>query len=286
MKLISFLNAYTSPNSGERGKGDLEVASSTARNSTAHSHHFLDAVLAVDQEAKLDAGKTRRVISQRGVGRNAADARISGAAAEQVEHDPLLGTSRVPRRSSRSQRPDVLREAPERLRVETLSLPTREGTLYVALAVDLRSGQPAGCSFGARYSTTLVIEALKPALTKRKDGVPVVIETDMGERLEWRKWSPFLQKHNVSVAVVGRYQPTRGQALIESLFRKVSIACHGTVPQLTRGEARGYIVRCIEQLSQGAQIACTTVASKQFDPALKRQVFGGLPRRFDQWSSE
>jgi putative transposase len=59
-------------------------------------------------------------------------------------------------------------------------IPTREGWLYLAVIMDLYSRKIVGWSMSSRMQESLVCDALKMALFRRKLGSPLLLHSDRG----------------------------------------------------------------------------------------------------------
>jgi transposase InsO family protein len=75
-------------------------------------------------------------------------------------------------------------------------IPTREGWLYLAVFIDLCSRAVVGWSMGKRMPASLVNDALKMAIWKRRPGAKLLVHSDRGSQYASDSFQRLLKKHD------------------------------------------------------------------------------------------
>lgn len=114
---------------------------------------------------------------------------------------------------------------------------TDEGWLYLAVVLDLYARVVVGWSMRDRMTTTLVADALKMALYRRKFPKKVIVHSDRGSQYCSREYQALLSKHNL-VCSMSKKGDCYDNAAMESWNHSFKVeAVHGE-RFLTREEAR------------------------------------------------
>ena len=98
------------------------------------------------------------------------------------------------------------------------SIRTYEGWLYLAVVVDLFSGQVVGWSMDSRMSKDLVLQALLAAVWRRKPVQNVIVHSDQGSQFTSYEWAAFLAAHNLQSGM-SRRGNCHDNAVAESFFQ-------------------------------------------------------------------
>jgi putative transposase len=114
---------------------------------------------------------------------------------------------------------------------------TDEGWLYLAVVLDLYARVVVGWSMAERMTTTLVADALKMALYKRKFPKKVIVHSDRGSQYCSREYQALLGGHNL-VCSMSKRGDCYDNAAMESWNHSFKVeAVHGE-RFLTRAAAR------------------------------------------------
>ena len=114
---------------------------------------------------------------------------------------------------------------------------TDEGWLYLAVVLDLYARVVVGWSMRDRMTTTLVADALKMALYRRKFPKKVIVHSDRGSQYCSREYQALLSKHKL-VCSMSKKGDCYDNAAMESWNHSFKVeAVHGE-RFLTREEAR------------------------------------------------
>ncbi len=104
---------------------------------------------------------------------------------------------------------------------------TDEGWLYLAVVLDLYARVVVGWSMRDRMTTTLVADALKMALYRRKFPKKVIVHSDRGSQYCSREYQALLSKHNV-VCSMSKKGDCYDNAAMESWNHSFKVECvHG-----------------------------------------------------------
>lgn len=124
-------------------------------------------------------------------------------------------------------------------------IPTNEGWLYLATVIDLYSRKIVGWSMDDNMRVTLVNDALKMALTRRKPPVGLIWHTDRGSQYASYEHKDLLQKHGI-IQSMSRKGNCWDNAVAESFFHslKTELIYHEIFE--TRAQANQKIFEYIE----------------------------------------
>jgi len=122
---------------------------------------------------------------------------------------------------------------------------TGEGWLYLAVVLDLFSRKVVGWSMSDRMTATLVCDALRMALFRRKRSPGVIMHTDRGSQYCSREHRALLDKNGL-VASMSAKGNCYDNAAMESWNHSLKIeAIHGERFE-TREQARAHVFEYIE----------------------------------------
>lgn len=124
-------------------------------------------------------------------------------------------------------------------------IPTNEGWLYLATVIDLYSRKIVGWSMDDNMRVTLVNDALKMALTRRKPPIGLIWHTDRGSQYASYEHKDLLQKHGI-IQSMSRKGNCWDNAVAESFFHslKTELIYHEIFE--TRAQANQKIFEYIE----------------------------------------
>jgi len=123
---------------------------------------------------------------------------------------------------------------------------TRQGWLYLAAVVDLSSRRVVGWSMSKRLRRSLVIDALRMALGRRRPGPGLVHHSDRGSQYASGDFQKLLKKYGI-VCSMSRKGNCYDNAVMESFFRTFKVECVYLRSYRTRAEARVDIFDYIER---------------------------------------
>jgi len=120
-----------------------------------------------------------------------------------------------------------------------------EGWLYLAVVIDLYSGQVIGWSMSFRQDRHFVLQAVLMALWQRTDRTPVILHSDRGCQFTSDEYQRFLQGHQIlpSMSAVGT---CADNAAAESFFGLLKRERVNRKHYRTRAEARADVFDYIE----------------------------------------
>jgi transposase InsO family protein len=124
-------------------------------------------------------------------------------------------------------------------------IPTRKGWLYVALIMDLYSRRIVGWSMGEKHTTELIEEALKMAVSQRKDIRGVLLHSDQGVQYASGPYQQLLSRFGI-VCSMSRKGNCWDNAPMESFFHSLKTECVGFEDYRSRDEARVSLFDYIE----------------------------------------
>jgi transposase InsO family protein len=124
-------------------------------------------------------------------------------------------------------------------------IPTRKGWLYVALIMDLYSRRIVGWSMGEKHTTELIEEALKMAVSQRKDIRGVLLHSDQGVQYASGSYQQLLSRFGI-VCSMSRKGNCWDNAPMESFFHSLKTECVGFEDYRSRDEARVSLFDYIE----------------------------------------
>jgi putative transposase len=119
---------------------------------------------------------------------------------------------------------------------DTTSIWTAEGWLYLAVVLDLFSRMVIGWSMAAIQDATLVVHALRMALTRRRPQAGLLHHSDRGSTYTSEEYQALLQQEGM-VASMSRTANCYDNAAMESVRRCVRSSLVGDVqPHWSKGE--------------------------------------------------
>jgi len=95
---------------------------------------------------------------------------------------------------------------------------TYEGWLYLAVVLDLFSRKVVGWSMDSRMDSSLVVQALQSAVSRRRPMEPVLVHSDQGSQFTGHEWASLLRSHNLQ-AGMSRRGNCLDNAVVESFFQ-------------------------------------------------------------------
>jgi putative transposase len=122
---------------------------------------------------------------------------------------------------------------------------TREGWLYLAIVLDLYSRRIVGWSMSNRMKTSLVVDALKMAIWRRKPGEGAIFHSDRGSQYCSKKFQKLLKSHKMRSSM-SKKGDCGDNAVAESFFGSMKTERVNEMNYQTREEARRDIVDYIE----------------------------------------
>lgn len=124
-------------------------------------------------------------------------------------------------------------------------IPTAEGWLYLAVVLDLFSRRIVGWSMGNRLERSLVIDALRMALTSRRPGQGLLHHSDRGSQYASNEYREMLHAHAI-FASMSRKGDCWDNAVVESFFKTLKVERIYHRQYRTRDEAQVDIFQYIE----------------------------------------
>jgi len=124
-------------------------------------------------------------------------------------------------------------------------IPTAEGWLYLAVVLDLFSRRIVGWSMGPRLDKSLVIDALRMALTGRRPADGLLHHSDRGSQYASNEYREMLQAHSI-FASMSRKGDCWDNAVVESFFKTLKVERVYHRKYRTRDEAQADIFQYIE----------------------------------------
>lgn len=122
---------------------------------------------------------------------------------------------------------------------------TREGWLYLAVILDLRSRRVVGWSMSASLAEKLVLDALKMALLRRKPGRGILHHSDRGSQYAGKAYRKLLRDHGMRCSM-SRKGDCWDNAVVESFNATIKTELIYRTQWITREEARAAIYNYIE----------------------------------------
>ncbi|MTK13812.1 MAG: IS3 family transposase [Clostridiaceae bacterium] len=123
-------------------------------------------------------------------------------------------------------------------------IPTKKGTLYLAVFVDLFSRKVVGWSMDNRMKDDLVIEAFLQAYGKERPGAGLIVHTDQGSQYTGGKFRSILSKHGAKHSNSRKGNPY-DNAVMESFYRTIKReliqGAHYATPEQAQKEIFKYI---------------------------------------------
>ena len=124
-------------------------------------------------------------------------------------------------------------------------IPTREGWLYLAVIIDLYSRAVIGWSMDKRMKTTLVTDALKMALMRRKVCSPLLLHSDQGSQYAAADYRTMLATNGIECSM-SRKGNCWDNAVVESFFHTLKTELVHHEDYLSRTQAKASIFEYIE----------------------------------------
>jgi transposase InsO family protein len=122
---------------------------------------------------------------------------------------------------------------------------TNEGWLYLAVVLDLYSRLVVGWAMAERMTATLVCDALKMALWRRKNPTEVIVHSDRGVQYCSKEYQDLLDKYGLFCSM-SKKGDCFDNAAMESWNGSLKVeAIHGE-QLLTREEAKKHVFEYIE----------------------------------------
>lgn len=124
-------------------------------------------------------------------------------------------------------------------------IPTVEGWLYLAVIMDLFSRRIVGWSMSHRLKESLVIDALKMALFRRKINSNLLIHSDRGSQYAADNFQQLLRNNKITCSM-SRQGDCWDNAAMESFFHSLKTECVYHERYQTRDEAKKSVFDYIE----------------------------------------
>ena len=122
---------------------------------------------------------------------------------------------------------------------------TAQGWLYLAVVLDLYSRRVVGWAMSERINTSLVLDALRMAISTRKPKAGLVVHTDRGSQYACRDYVQFILQHGI-VPSMSRKGDCWDNAVAESFFANLKIEIRPERLWQSRDEARTAIFEYLE----------------------------------------
>ena len=124
-------------------------------------------------------------------------------------------------------------------------IPTRQGTLYLAIVLDLYSRAIVGWSMSSRINGQLVLDALTMAIEQRGTPSDVLVHSDQGSQYTAGRYQETLIKYGLQCSM-SRKGNCHDNAVAESFFHTLKEELVTDADYKTRNEARQSIFKYIE----------------------------------------
>jgi putative transposase len=124
-------------------------------------------------------------------------------------------------------------------------IPTREGWLYLAVVMDLYSRAVIGWAMDKRMKTTLVTDALKMALMRRKVRSPLLLHSDQGSQYAAADYRTMLATNGIECSM-SRKGCCWDNAVAESFFHTLKTELVHHEDYRNRVDAKSSIFEYIE----------------------------------------
>lgn len=124
-------------------------------------------------------------------------------------------------------------------------IPTRQGWLYLAVVMDLFSRRIVGWSMSASLATTLVLDAVRMALTHRQPTAKLLHHSDRGCQYASADFQQLLAEHGITCSM-SRRGNCWDNAPTESFFGKLKTEWVHGVDYVNHREARQHLFQYIE----------------------------------------
>lgn len=133
----------------------------------------------------------------------------------------------------------------QRLVSDITYIPTVEGWLYLAVVMDLFSRKIIGWSMSDRMKETLVMDALKMALLRRKISPNALLHSDRGSQYASDNFQNLLNTNGIKCSM-SRKGNCWDNAAMESFFHSLKTECIYHEKYLTRDEAKKSVFNYLE----------------------------------------
>jgi putative transposase len=133
----------------------------------------------------------------------------------------------------------------ERWVSDITGIPTRAGWLYLAVIIDLHSRAVIGWAMDKRMKSTLVTDALKMALMRRKVRNPLLLHSDQGSQYAAADYRTMLANNGVECSM-SRKGNCWDNAVAESFFHTLKSELVHHENYRNRAEAKASIFEYIE----------------------------------------
>lgn len=135
---------------------------------------------------------------------------------------------------------------PNQRRVSDITyIPTMEGWLYLAVFMDLYSRRIVGWSMSDRLHESLVIEAMRMSLFRRKIKSRLLLHSDRGSQYASDNFQKLLRENGINCSM-SRKGNCWDNAAMESFFHSLKIECVNHENFKTHNEAKKIIFDYIE----------------------------------------
>ena len=131
---------------------------------------------------------------------------------------------------------------------EATYLPTREGTLYLAVIIDVYSRRVVGWSMSSRQRSEFMVRALRMAVNRRRPSGAVIHHSDRGSQYTSAHFQSVCEAANITVSM-GSVGDCYDKAMAESFFASVETELIDRQSQrrfVGRAEARQKLFEYIE----------------------------------------
>lgn len=135
--------------------------------------------------------------------------------------------------------------ANERWTSDITYVQTMEGWLYLAVIMDLYSRKIIGWAMSDRLKESLVIDALKMALFRRKINSGLLLHSDRGSQYAGDNFQQLLRDNNI-ICSMSRKGNCWDNSAMESFFHSLKVECIYHEKYKNRGEAKKSIFDYIE----------------------------------------
>lgn len=122
---------------------------------------------------------------------------------------------------------------------------TMEGWLYLAVVLDLRSRRVVGWSMSQSLESTIVLDALRMALSRRQPGKGVLHHSDRGSQYADKLFRQLLKDHGMKCSM-SRKGDCWDNAVVESFNATIKTELIHRTKWISREEARAAVYKWIE----------------------------------------
>jgi transposase InsO family protein len=133
----------------------------------------------------------------------------------------------------------------ERWVSDITGIPTRAGWLYLAVIIDLHSRAVIGWAMNKRMKSTLVTDALKMALMRRKVRSPLLLHSDQGSQYAAADYRTMLANNGIECSM-SRKGNCWDNAVAESFFHTLKAELVHHEVYRSRAEAKASLFEYIE----------------------------------------